>query len=203
VHGCGGEPSEHRVLTLLGLLNRVIRRLSGEGGFTLVELLVATVLGLFIVGIGTTVFVTAIRSQPGLSQRDNAILQARVTTERLIRELRQGGSIYTAAATQLSFLTYVHSATCGGAGSSTSIQCRVTYTCTTSACTRVEAKPDGTSPGAASTVVSGLSNGNVFSYLPSATAPTYIGATFTFPGQNGDDAITVSDGAALRNRTTS
>jgi Tfp pilus assembly protein PilW len=190
------------VLTVSGL-RRVIERLGREDGFTLTELLMATVLGLFIVGIGTTVFVTALRTQPGVTKRSSAISDARTTTERLVREVRQGGTVYAASATQLSFLTYVHSATCGGAGSSASIQCRVTYSCTTSACTRVEAKPDGTSPGATRTIVSGLSNGNVFGYSPSPAAPTYVSVTFTFPGQNGDDAITVSDGAALRNRTSS
>ena len=186
------------------VLSRVRRRLSEDEGFTLVELLVATMVGLFIVGIATTVFVAAIRSQPGLNARDNAIYQARTTTERLVRELRQGGTVFTAAANQLSFLTYVHSSRCGGAGSTSSIQCRVTYTCSTSGtCTRVEANPDGTSPGPARTIVSGLSSGNVFSYSPDPSIPNYITATFVFPGRSGHDAITVSDGAALMDRTTS
>jgi prepilin-type N-terminal cleavage/methylation domain-containing protein len=182
----------------------VRRRLSRADGFTLPELLMALVLGLFIVSVATTVFVTAVRTQPGLNSRGHAIEQARTTTERIVRELRQGGSVFTATSTQLSFLTYVDSATCGGSPSSTAIQCRVTYTCNTSGtCTRVESKPDGTSPGTAYTVVSGLSSGNVFTYTPSAASPTYITVTFAFPGQNGSDAITVSDGASLRNRTTS
>lgn len=180
-------------------LDRVIGRAGGQEGFTLPELLMATVLGLLVVGVAATVFSAAVRSQPGLTKRGDAISQARFTMERLTRELRQGASVYTATPTQLSFLTYVDSDPCAGAHSSTANACRVTYTCTTTACTRVEAKPDGTSPGGAVTVVSGLSSGNVFSYSPSTTAPMYIGATFTFPGQNGDDAITVSDGAALRN----
>jgi prepilin-type N-terminal cleavage/methylation domain-containing protein len=184
-------------------LHRAIRRLGREDGFTLVELLTASVVGLLVVGIGTTMFVTAVRSQPGLTARDDAIFQARFTTERLVRELRQGGTVYTATAATLSFLTYVHSATCGGASSTTAIQCRVTYTCSPSgSCNRVEANPDGTNAGAARTVVSGLSSGNVFTYSPSTTSPTYIGATFVFPGQNGHDAITVSDGAALMDRAT-
>jgi Tfp pilus assembly protein PilW len=189
---------------MLTLLDRAIRRLARDDGFTLVELLVSTMVGLLVVGIGATVMVTALHSQPSLNARGNAISTARTTTERLVRELRQGGSVYTATATQLSFLTYVHSATCGGARSSSTRQCRVTYQCSPSGtCTRVEAQPDGTSPGAARTIVSGLSSGNVFTYSPSTTSPTYIGATFVFPGRNGDDAITVNDGAALMDRTSS
>jgi len=185
------------------LRDKILRRLAREGGFTLPELLMALVLGLFIVAVATTVFVTAVRTQPGLTTRSNAIQQARFTTERIVRELRQGGTVYTATATQFSFLTYVHSAACGGSPSNTAIQCRVTYTCSSGTCTRVEAKPDGTSPGTAYNVVSGLSNSNVFTYSPSSTSPTYVSATFTFPGRNGSDAITVSDGAALMNRPTS
>jgi prepilin-type N-terminal cleavage/methylation domain-containing protein len=181
------------------LLHTAIRRLRGERGFTLPEVLMALVIGLLVVGVGTTVFSAALRSQPGLNTRSNAISQARFAMERLTRELRQGATVYASSANQLAFITYVNSATCGGAKSSTAIQCRVTYTCTTMGCSRVEAKPDGTAPGPAVTVVTGLQNPNVFSYSPNSTSPTYIGATFSFAGQNGDDAITVSDGAALRN----
>lgn len=182
-------------------LERARRRLACEEGFTLAELLMATLLGVFVVGIATTVVTAAVNSQAGLATRDNAIRQARWTTERLVRELRQGGTVYTATAGTLSFLTYVHSATCGGAPSTaSSIQCRVTYTCSPSGtCTRTEANPDGTG-GAVRTVVSGLSNGSVFSYSPDPSIPRYVGVTFVFPGQNGHDAITVSDGAALMDR---
>jgi prepilin-type N-terminal cleavage/methylation domain-containing protein len=185
---------------MTGLPERLRRRLRSEGGFTLVELLMALVLSLLVVGIGTTVFTAAVRSQPGLTQRGQAITQARTSMERLTRELRQGATVKTATASQLSYVTYVHSpSTCGSSYSSTSNACLVTYTCTTTGCTRVQAMPDGTSPGTAVPVVTGLSNPNVFTYSPSSTAPTYIGATFVFAGQNGNDAITVSDGATLRN----
>src|SRR4029078_5120338 len=90
-------------------------------------------------------------------------------------------------------------ATCGGGASSTSISCRVTYSCSGATCTRTEAKPDGTSPGPAVQVVSGLSSSNVFAYTaPTSTAPAYVGVTLAFPAKDGSDAITLADGAALR-----
>jgi Tfp pilus assembly protein PilW len=181
------------------ILDRAIARLRGEGGYTLPELLVATVLGLLVMGVGVTVFSAGVRSQPGLTTRENAISQARTSMERLTRELRQGGTVFTATANQLTFITYVNSATCGGSFSSTARQCRVTYSCTTMACSRTEANPDGSNAGPAKTIATGLSNPNVFTYSPNSTQPTYIGATFVFAGRNGDDAITVSDGAAVRN----
>lgn len=181
------------------ILDKAIARLRGEGGYTLPEVLMATVLALLVMGVGVTVFTAAIRSQPGLTTRENAISQARTSMERLTRELRQGATVYTGTPSQLSFITFVNSATCGGTFSSTARQCRVTYSCTTMSCTRVEANTDGSSPGAAKTIATGLSNPNVFSYSPDSSRPTYIGATFVFAGRNGDDAITVSDGAAVRN----
>ena len=49
------------------------------------------------------------------------------------------------------------------------------------------------------TIVTGLSTTNVFTYSPSSTSPKSIGMTFSLSGANGDDAITVNDGVALRN----
>jgi prepilin-type N-terminal cleavage/methylation domain-containing protein len=178
----------------------MIARAARDRGFTLVEVLMGMLMGLIIIGGATMVFSAGMRAQPGLSKRDNAISQGRWAMERLTRELRQGSSVSSASANQLTFITYVNSpSTCGSGFSATANQCQVTYSCTTMGCTRALAKPDGTSPQTPVTVVTGLSNPNVFTYSPSSTAPSYIGATFVFSGRNGSDAITVSDGATLRN----
>ena len=43
---------------------------------------------------------------------------------------------------------------------------------------------------------------SVFSYLPNATAPTFVRATLSLPSPTGGNgATTVSDGASLRNAT--
>jgi Tfp pilus assembly protein PilW len=181
-------------------IRRAFKRAACQRGFTIAELLIGAMMGLIIIGAATMVFTAGMQAQPGLSQRDNAISQARWAMERLTRELRQGSSVTSASANQLSFVTYVNSpSTCGTGFSATANQCRVTYSCTTMGCTRAIAKPDGSSPQTPVTFVTGLSNPNVFTYSPSSAAPSYIGATFVFAGQNGSDAITVSDGATLRN----
>ena len=95
----------------------------------------------------------------------------------------RGRSVPSATASQLSIVTYVNSATCGGAAATSSIAAESTYTCSAGACTRTEAKPDGTAPGPAVQVVSGLSSANVFSYTPpTSTAPAYVGVTLSFAG---------------------
>jgi Tfp pilus assembly protein PilW len=181
------------------VLTRLIRRVRDESGFTLAELLSASVLGLIVIGAATLIFMVGVRDQPRLTARDAQIQQARFTMEQIVRELRQGSTVYTATSSQLAFLTYVKSATCGGAKATTAIPCRVTYTCTSGTCTRTERNPDGSGTSTATTVVTGLSSSSVFTYSPSSTAPTYVNATMTFPTPTGASAITIDDGAALRN----
>lgn len=171
-----------------------------ERGFTLIELLVATMLGLVVVGAAVTIFIGGIRSEPRTSSQVTAIQGARVTVDRITRELRQGWETPgTPSSSQLAIVTYVKAATCGGAAASTAIPCRVTYTCTAGSCTRVVAQPNGTAPGPSVQVASGLVSNEVFSYLPGPPAdPTYIGVTFSF--DTGDGApVTLGDGVALRN----
>jgi prepilin-type N-terminal cleavage/methylation domain-containing protein len=175
--------------------------LGRDDGFTLTELLVAMTIGVVVLGAGVMMFTAAISSQPKASARAAKVQQARTVSERVVRELRQGWAAPTATSSQLSILTYVYttSATCEGGQPSCAIPRRVTYTCTAGTCTRVEAEPDGTNAGAATQVVTGLSNAIVFSYSPSSADPGWVGITLEFPADGGDDAITIEDGAALRN----
>ena len=49
------------------------------------------------------------------------------------------------------------------------------------------------------TVVSGLSTNQVFTFSPQAPGQAYVGVRLAFPAGNGEDAITIQDGVALRN----
>lgn len=185
---------------MLGMRRRTRDLARDDRGFTLPELLMATVLSLVVIGGAVMAFTSSMNNQPRLQSEAVGIQQARTTMERITRELRQGSTVPSATASQLSIVTYVNSTTCGGAHASSSIQCRVTYACSSGVCTRTEAKPDGTSPGAALKVVSGLSSNNVFTYTaPTSTAPAYVSVNLAFPPQGAHQGITLSDGAALRN----
>lgn len=168
-----------------------------ERGLTLIELLIAASVGLVVVGGALTMFVGAIRSEPRTASKVAAIQQARTTIERITRELRQGLETPTATSSQLAIVTYVKAVTCGGAAASTSIPCRVTYTCSSGKCTRVVAQPNGTAPGPAVQVASDLASNSVFSYLPSSTDPTYVGVSLAVSSEG--QPVTLSDGVALRN----
>jgi hypothetical protein len=170
-----------------------------EDGLTLVELMVAAAVGLVVVGGALTMFVGAIHSEPRTSSKVAAIQQARVTVDRITRELRQGEDISTHQSNKLSIVTYVKAATCGGAAATTSIACEVTYTCSTGKCTRLVAPPNGIPPGPAVQVASGLASPDVFSYVypPESTEPTYVGVSLSFDSEG--QPVTLTDGVALRN----
>ena len=183
---------------------RTGREILGEaGGFTLVELLLASVLAIAVITAAVNVFIADLHTEPGLEARGQAIQQARVTMEGVVRELREGAGIVsgtTPTASRLSIATYVDS-TCSGVAATTATLCGVTYSCSSGACTRQVAPlpGNGGSAGPVVRVVSGLSSNNIFSCTPSCSAPTYIGVTLPFAGPNGGSAITLNDGAALRN----
>jgi Tfp pilus assembly protein PilW len=178
-------------------VRRHLRRVDDERGFMLVELMAASMMGVVVVGTAVALFTSGVRSQNGIAAHASGIQQSRAMVERMVREVRQGWSVSTATPSQLTMLTYVPSATCGGAHATTAIACRVTYSCSGSVCMRTEANADGSGAGPAIRVASGLSSSSVFTYAPSASAPTYVGISLTLIPQYGHSAMQLDDGAAL------
>jgi type II secretory pathway pseudopilin PulG len=177
----------------------------GEAGITLVELLVASAMGVVLMGAVGSLVVSAMRDQPRISKQAQTISTARWVLERMTREIREGIKVDDATASnRVSFETYVRHTTCGGTtalpSTSPSIICEVTYTCTTTSCSRIEAAR-GVYTGTATPIFQGINSSNVFSYSPSSAAPTYIKVTLRMPNPSGPAALTVSDGASLRNAT--
>jgi len=185
-------------------LNVRLGRGRRDAGYTLVELLVASTMGVVVLGAVGSLVVSAMRNQPQISERAQTISTARWVLERLTREIRNGVRVDKATASSVSFETYVRHSTCGGSGAlastSPSIKCEVTYTCTTTACTRIEAAP-GVYTGSPRTIFEGIESSSVFTYSPNATEATYIKVTLQMPNPRGPAALTVSDGASLRNAT--
>jgi Tfp pilus assembly protein PilV len=170
-----------------------------ERGLTLVELMIAAAVGLVVVGGALTMFIGAVHSEPRTSSKAAAIQQARVTVDRITRELRQGIETVTTSPSQLALITYVKEATCGGAAATASIPCEVTYTCSAGKCTRLVAPPNGIPPSPAVQVASGLASSNVFSYVypPESSDPSYVGVSLAFDSEG--QPVTLTDGVALRN----
>jgi type II secretory pathway pseudopilin PulG len=187
---------------------RRLPRAGEEAGFTLIEFLVAMTMGVVVMGGVLILLIGAMRSQPRLEKQATNIATARVALERMTREIRNGIRVDNPTTASISFEAYVRHTTCGGTsflGSAAQpIKCEITYKCAGSSCTRTEASP-GVYTGTAKTIFTGLSNAtSVFSWSPSVTAtttPTYIGITLKVPDPSGTGALTVADGASLRNAT--
>ena len=195
----------------------VVKRVGASEGFTIVELLVAALAGLLVLGAAVALFTSAVRNQPRLDARNAEIQQARTMSDRVTRELRQGSNASycfgapqtcTTNQAQLMILTFVHHAvggTCGAApGAGPAIRCRVFYSCNTGgACTRTECPLSILQPGAGCgptvTVVTGLSSNQVFTFTPRTPGEAYVGINLSFPAEDGNNAITLQDGVALRN----
>lgn len=170
---------------------------------TLVELLVAAAMSVVLVGAACMMLISAVRSQPTVSKKSQEITTARYVLERMTREIRNGVAIVKSTPSQVEFTTRVRHKTCGGSvqgePSTPAIECRVTYSCTTSACTRSETSPGvAGSSGAAIPLVSNLASGKVFNYEPMASTPTYVGITLHIANPEGNGELTVTDGAGLR-----
>lgn len=182
------------------LIEQLRARMNEEAGFTLVEMIIATGLMVVVLGGGVMVMTLGMRNEPRIAERTADIEQARVAMDRLTREIRQGSAVSSATGTSLSFITQVQSASCGGPTSPQARPCLVTYSCTQGKCTRTERNPDGSGATSPKTVASGMRAGQtVFSYTPSASAPTYVNVVLEFPSASGADSITLSDGVAMRN----
>lgn len=182
-------------------------RLSGEAGYSLPELLVALMIGMLVAFGATSVVMMAVKAQPRTTEKAAQIQQGRTMTERLVRELRQGEEVTEPngsgppTASALEVLTLVQTSSCGASGGGSSMLCRVIYECGGTVCTRAERQPDGSGTAPAEEVVRGISTPEVFSYQTSETGltPNYVGVELVFPGEDGAEAVTVADGAGLRN----
>lgn len=183
---------------------RRLRRCRSEAGFTLVELLVGSAMGVVVMAAVASLVISAVRTQPKISEQAQNITTARWVLERMTHELRNGIAVKEATASKVSFEAYVRHTACGGTAplSSTTpaIKCRVTFECSATSCSRREG-PASTGGGTATTIFSGIDTNQVFTYAPGATEPTYVKVTLTLPNPSGTDALTVSDGASLRNAT--
>jgi type II secretory pathway pseudopilin PulG len=192
-------------------MSRLRNRLAGcdrEAGLTLIELLVAAAMSVILVGAACMMLISAVRGQPKLSKKSQNVSTARYVLERMTREIRNGIVVYSASGSKVEFKTRVRRTACGGGveedPGAAAIECRVTYECTTTTCTRRETEPEVLGAGGTpTTVVSGLDSSSVFNYeyAPEAAegaGPSYIGVTLHIANPDGDGELTITDGAGLR-----
>lgn len=174
---------------------------SPESGFTLPELLVSITVGLVVLGAALTILQSSTQQQVRQSDRAADIQSARVMIERLTREVRQGSDVLVATPSKISFVTFVDSATCGGASAKEAIECRVTYSCGGNVCTREETDPAVEPSGGGVQIVEGIRSTSVFGFAPDPSNPTFVEITLELGEEQ--ETVTVAGGATLRNSVLS
>jgi len=200
-------------------MRRLLRRRSidvrDESGLTLIEMLVASLMSVILVGASCAMLISAVQDSPALSKKAQNVTTARYQLERIVRELRNGVQLQTMTPTEVTLVARVRRVACGGAAptdpNADAIQCRVTYRCSDTSCTRTEETLEGSPVGPAVVSLSGIGDTNVFCFVPSVetdptecgapdpeTPPTYVGVTLRVPDPEGPGLLTISDGATLR-----
>ena len=186
-----------------------LRKQRGEAGFTLIELLVSSMMGVVVMGAVASLVISAVREQPKISKEAQNISNARWMLERLTHELRNGKAVVEGSGpSKLVFDGYVRHGTCGGstalAAGSPAIECRITYECSTTACTRKETTKASTS-GIAKPVFRDLVSNQIFTYVPAGpevNKATYVKVTLRLPDPTSSGSpLVISSGASLRNAT--
>jgi prepilin-type N-terminal cleavage/methylation domain-containing protein len=195
-----------------------------ERGFTLIEVLIGMVMTLAIFLAAMPIIEGAANTQGRAQTTGFAIGDAREFEELVLADLRPASKFSLSSSlvpptsgNSITVTTLVHNTFCGSQtlddrslGSSTKdvISCRVKYVCNSGTCTRQELNPDGTGSGLPITVITGISN-SASVFTPSYSGDggltgggvRYVAVEVVLPNKSsqGDDAITLDDGVALRN----
>ena len=206
-------------------LGRIRSLVQGQGGSTLIELLVAMPIGVLLLLVSMAAFENAGRSQRDVEQRSHAVMEATAAMERMTRELRQASWVFFRSSQVLEADTVVRV-------SGTAVRRYVRYECTGrgtdrlgtdigGACERFEGDPVSYPPPAGSpatstgVVVEGFEGLDVFhpQSVDETTGETY--ADYSDPslvtirlrmrgGVGGTRRVVeIRDGVSLRNGTRS
>lgn len=192
--------------------------LQDESGLTLIEMLVAALMSVIIVGAACAMLISAVKDQPGLSRKAENVTTARYQLERVVREIRTAVKVEKATPSEVELLTKTQRTTCGATTKASPsvqrVQCRVTYRCSGTTCTRSEATEGRVPVGTATVALTGIESPSVFCFVPSeesdpskcgsprsGTVPTYVGMNLRVKNPEGPGLLTISDGATLRTQT--
>ena len=110
-----------------------LRLIRGQGGSTIIELLVAMPMAVALLGLVTQAFVDGSRDQRSLERRGAALKQANIGLERMTKELRQANWVHFFSSQVVDVEAMVRPSTTGEA-----VPRHVRFDCSTGACLRFE-----------------------------------------------------------------
>ncbi len=153
---------------------------SEEGGFTLVEVLVASSAALILLTATMALLDSSTRIQAGDTEWALTLEQDRGGLSRMVREIRGATKVEEANANSIVFLAPI-------AGKSWTIkyECAVAQAGTSyNECVRLAAEEGKALPSSGPRVVSAILNGSeVFSYSPNSTSPTLATVKLELPAR--------------------
>jgi prepilin-type N-terminal cleavage/methylation domain-containing protein len=155
-----------------------------ERGFTLIELMITTMLFLVVIGVIFALLFNQQKAETYVRGRGQALDDMRITMDRMTKELRQATSVVgTPTSSHIEFLTYQNGATAD-----------ITYDASGTKLTR----KIGSSP--ATTVQTGLTTTSIFEFVPSTLTPQVVDITLVVAPPNLPNSTVTLDGEVhLRN----
>jgi type II secretory pathway pseudopilin PulG len=181
------------------------RRLLEDAGFTLVELLVASVAAIVVFSATLVLLHSSQQVQARDSEWALVMQEDRAGLARMVRDMRQATKVEEAKPGKIVFL-----ATIGGKSWKISYECGVAQSGTTfTECLRLAAEAGNALPGTGPATARDVLNGSaVFSYSPSTAEPKLVTAKIELPakgtlkqaGSSGyNHNVVLEDGAFMRN----
>jgi Tfp pilus assembly protein PilW len=157
-----------------------VRRAGEEGGFTLVEVLVATSAALVLFVATMALLDSSTRIQARDTEWALTLEQDRGGLSRMVREIRGATKVEEAKTNSIVFLAQI-----AGTNWKIKYECAVVQTGTAlNECVRLAAEEGKALPASGPRVVSALVNGSeVFSYSPSSASPTVATVKLELPAQ--------------------
>jgi Tfp pilus assembly protein PilW len=159
------------------------RRLSDAHGFTLVELLVGTLMGLAVLTGVLSLLIDGLNGQARVEARTYQLDQAQAGMQQLVRALREATSVTLVSSSSITYSEPVATGT-----QSVSFSCSAASTSCTS-----------TAGGVQQTAITNVINTNIFTASPTSS-PTYIGIALEISASKATP-VTLTDGVGLRNVT--
>lgn len=200
------------------------RLIQGQGGSTLIELLVAMPIAVMLLGLVVQALGNAGQGQQDIERRTEALTQGQIGLERMTREIRQADWVFFRSSSLVDLQAPVRPG-----ASASSVPRLVRYDCTGEVCSRSEGAATAYPPPAVptftrtSTVVGApkadvgsrygqITGHDIFrpSHVDSATgartadflAPDYLQVSLRLAVRGRKEPVDLEDGVNLRNRTT-
>lgn len=165
---------------------------------TLIELLVAMPLALLLLFAALNALDVTAKSQSTTTKRTQAVDQARVGLDRMVREVREADSLTLVNSQVVQIVTPVRPVT--GPSSYAGNLRLVRYDCTGGKCTRYEGPKTGPVATTGTVLVTDVANADVFTPSPDIVNPTFLGFKLRVSVKGQSNPINVTDGVNLRNK---